>query len=224
MNGIHDMGGMDGFGPIEVEPDEPVFHQPWEGRVYALRGPLVGGVRAIIERMPPAQYLATSYYEKWLWAKTQNLLANGAFTQAELDERIAYYRAHPQAEPPRRDDPEAAHAATALSLQPVSHRHHTGAQPIFHIGEWVQTKNIHPHGHTRLPRYARGKRCVIVKYYGVQEFNDGLPGESPAPQPLYNVRFEGSELWGESAEANSALYLDMWESYLEAMPTQEQVG
>jgi nitrile hydratase len=85
----------------------------------------------------------------------------------------------------------------------------------------VQTKNIHPAGHTRLPRYARGKRCVIVNYYGVQNFGDGLPGEKTAPQPLYNVRFSAQELWGNDAEANSALYLDMWESYLE-LPVKEQ--
>lgn len=216
MNGIHDMGGMDGFGPIEYEKDEPVFHHAWEGRVYAIRGPLVGLVRATIERMPPAQYLATSYYEKWLWAKIQNLLANGAFTQAELDAAIAYFRAHPDAEPPRRNDPAAAAAAAALSLRPISHRHDTGALPAYQVGDLARAKNIHPPGHTRLPRYVRGKRCVITAYYGVQEFNDGLPGETSAPQPLYNVRFEGSELWGESAEANSAVYLDMWESYLES--------
>jgi nitrile hydratase len=215
MNGIHDMGGMHGFGPIVVEQDEPVFHAPWEGRVYALRGPLVGSVRATIERMNPAHYLATTYYEKWLWAKIQNLLANGAFTQAELDERIAYFRANPAAEPPRRDDPEAAREAVALTHKPVSHRHETGAAHAFAIGERVRAKNVHPAGHTRLPRYVRGKVCVIVKHYGVQEFNDGLPGETQAPQPLYNVRFEAQELWGESAEANSAVYLDMWESYLE---------
>jgi nitrile hydratase len=165
--------------------------------------------------MPPAQYLATTYYEKWLWAKIQNLLANGAFTQAELDERIAYYRANPEAQPPRRDDPQAAHEVALLTYQPVSHRHDTGAVPAYEIGQRVRARNIHPAGHTRLPRYVRGKQCVIVNYYGVQEYADGLPGERAAPQPLYNVRFEGRELWGESAEKNSALYLDMWESYLE---------
>jgi nitrile hydratase beta subunit len=215
MNGIHDMGGMHGFGPIPIEKDEPVFHHEWEGRIYALRGPLVGSVRAKIEEMSPAHYLTTTYYEKWLWAKTQNLLANGAFTQTELDERIAYYQAHPDATLPRRNDPQAAQEAVALSHKPVSHRHETGAQPAFQIGDSVRARNIHPPAHTRLPRYARGKRCVIIKYYGVQEFDDGAPLQRSAPQPLYNVRFEGRELWGDSAEANSAIYLDMWESYLE---------
>jgi nitrile hydratase beta subunit len=216
LNGIHDMGGMHGFGPIQVEKDEPVFHHEWEGRVYAIRGSLVGSVRATIERMPPSMYLTTTYYEKWLWAKTQNLLANGAFTQEELDAHIAYYRANPQVTPPRHDDPQAAQQAVALTLKPVSHRRETGAQPAFQIGDVVRIKNIHPAGHTRLPRYARGKCATIVKQYGVQEFDDATPsGEKAAPQPLYCVRFTGQELWGESAEPNSALYLDMWESYLE---------
>ena len=215
MNGIHDMGGMHGFGPIEYEKDEPVFHHAWEGRVYALRGPLVGSVRVTSEGMHPSHYLTTTYYEKWLWAKTQNLLVRGAFTQQEFDERVAYYRANPQAEVPRRNDPEAARRAVAATLTPVTHRHDTGVLPAFQIGDRVRTKNFHPVGHTRLPRYARDKCAVVVKYYGVQECNDGLPGESASPQPLYNVRFEGQELWGESAEANSAVYLDMWESYLE---------
>jgi nitrile hydratase len=172
-------------------------------------------VRATIERMHPIHYLTTSYYEKWLYAKTQNLLANGAFTQEELDARIAYYRAHPQAEPPRRDDPEAAAAAVAASHAPYTHRKETGAQPAFAIGDRVRTRNIHPVGHTRLPRYVRGRNGVVVKYYGVQDFDDGLPGEKAPPQPLYCVRFEGRELWGESAETNSTVYVDMWESYLE---------
>jgi nitrile hydratase beta subunit len=217
MNGIHDMGGMHGFGPIPIEKEEVVFHHEWEGRVYALRGPLVGTVRVTIESMPPAQYLTTTYYEKWLWAKIQNLLANGAFTQAELDERIAYYRAHPDAIPPRRDDPKAAQEAIALSYSPVTHRRETGVQPAFQIGECVRARNIHSTAHTRLPRYVRGKRCTVVSYYGVQECDDGLPQQRAEPQPLYNVRFEASELWGESAEANSAIYLDMWESYLEPL-------
>jgi nitrile hydratase len=119
--------------------------------------------------------------------------------------------------PPRRDDPIAAAEAAALSLKPVSHRCETGASHAFAVGEWVRARNIHPNGHTRLPRYVRGKRCVVVKTYGVQEFNDDPPLGDGTPQPLYNVRFEGQELWGESAEANSAIYLDMWECYLERL-------
>jgi nitrile hydratase len=219
LNGIHDMGGMHGFGAVAYEKDEPVFHHKWEGRVYAIRGPLVGSVRATIERMHPADYLASSYYERWLWAKIQNLLANGAFTQAELDAKIAYYRANPQAEPPRQEDPEAAQAVIAANFAPVSHRRPQAGRPAFGVGDSVRTRNFHPPGHTRLPRYARAKAGVIVNYYGVQEFDDNLPsdltGEIARAQPLYCVRFEARELWGESAEANSAVYLDMWECYLE---------
>lgn len=100
--------------------------------------------------------------------------------------------------------------------KPVSERRETEQTPLFEIGDRVWTRNIHPAGHTRLPRYARGKEGEIVNYYGIQASRDILPsGESAQPQPLYAVRFDGQELWGESAEPNSVLYLDMWEMYLE---------
>src|SRR5690606_33257661 len=118
----------------------------------------------------------------------------------------AYFRAHPDAEVPRHDDPVAAAAALAESRTPVSHRHATGQTHAFAIGERVRAKNIHPRGHTRLPRYVRGKWCTVVQHYGVQEFSDGWPNEQFPPQPLYNVRFEGQELWGDAAEPNSAVY------------------
>jgi len=212
------MGGMHGFGPIEYEKDEPVFHHKWEGRVYAMWVPFAGNLRFTIESMPPTEYLRSSYYERWLYAKTQDALDQGFFTQEELDTRIAYFRANPQAEPPRRDNPEAAARSVAENCAAYSHRKETGVPPAFRVGDSVCIKNIHPAGHTRLPRYVRGKRAMIINYYGVQDFDDGLPGEIQAPQPLYCVRFEGQELWGESAEANNALYLDIWESYLEPLP------
>ena len=83
-----------------------------------------------------------------------------------------------------------------LAINPFPIAMTSAYSPLFRVGDSVQTKNIHPAGHTRLPRYVRGKRCVIVNYYGVQNFGDGLPGEKAAPQPLYNVRFTAQELWG----------------------------
>jgi nitrile hydratase subunit beta len=216
MNGIHDMGGMHGFGPIEYEEDEPVFHHEWEGRVYGMDVPFSKKFRYAIECMDPAHYLTSSYYEKWLHVKTQDLIETGVFTQQELDERIAYYRDNPQATPPRHEDPDQVQRALARRRAPVSHRRDVDVQPAFRTGDSVKARNLHPVGHTRLPQYARGKYAVVVKYYGVQDFDDTMPpGVEAEPQPLYCVRFEGQELWGESAEPNSAVYLDMWESYLE---------
>jgi len=222
MNGVHDMGGMHGFGPIPIEENEPVFHHIWEGRIYAMRGhtpvPVPGGGRYAIERLDPALYLALSYYERWLHAGIQGMMEAGAFSQAEFDEYLAFYRKNPQAVPPRREDPEAVQRVLQAIKSPGTQRRDRDIQPVFPIGAAVKTRNMHPTGHTRLPGYARGKRAEVVNYYGVQIFDDAKSaGKTEEAQPLYCVRFTGQELWGESAEPNSAVYLDMWESYLEAV-------
>lgn len=220
MNSIHDMGGMHGFGPIQREDNEPVFHHVWEGRVYGISIgtplPVPGGFRYAIERMTPAHYLASSYYEKWLYIRTQGLIEAGVLTQEELDVRVAHFRNHPSATPPQRNDPELVQRVLADIYAPESLRRKMDIQPAFGIGDTVKARNIHPMGHTRLPRYARGRRGVVASFYGIQDINDTLPpGVDAQPQPLYSVRFEAGELWGESAEPNCAVYLDMWESYLE---------
>jgi nitrile hydratase beta subunit len=218
VDGIHDMGGMHGFGPIVREENEPVFHHAWEGRVYAMsmwrQVPIDGGFRYAIERMNPAHYLATSYYEKWLYIITQAYIAAGVFTQAELDDRVAQFRSNPRATLPQRTNPERAQRVLADTFAPESLRKTMELQPVFRIGDTVRARNIHPVGHTRLPRYARGKRGIVTQYYGIQDIDDTLPTGAKA-QPLYSVRFDAEELWGESAEPNCALYIDMWESYLE---------
>lgn len=218
MNGVHDMGGMHGFGPIPIEEDEPVFHHEWEGRVYGMRPPLPipGGFRYAVERLDPGLYLTSSYYERWLHAKIQGLIEAGAFTRAEFDEQLAYFHDNPQATPPRREDPEGVERAIAGIHATETNRREIDVEVAFRPGDDVLTRNTHPTGHTRLPRYARGKRGQVVHYYGVQLFDDatsaGRPDEAEA---LYSVRFEGQELWGHSAEPNCAVYLDMWQSYLE---------
>jgi nitrile hydratase len=180
--------------------------------------PIPGGFRYALERLDPALYLASSYYERWLQVKIQVMIEAGSFTQVEFDEYLAYYRQNPQAAPPRREDPEAVQRALATIKSPKTKRTEEDIKPAFRLGDAVRTRNMHPTDHTRLPRYARGKRAQIVNYYGVQLFDDATSAGRPdEAQPLYSVRFEGQELWGESAEPNSAVYLDMWESYLEAV-------
>ncbi|MCC7263472.1 MAG: nitrile hydratase subunit beta [Candidatus Latescibacteria bacterium] len=220
MDGIHDMGGMHGFGPVPGgEADEPVFHQAWEGRLYAMRVSTQladpGNLRHHIEKMAPGQYLTSTYYEKWLHGWMQILLANGVLSEEELQQREEVLRQQSAAPLPRREDPaQAAQTLEKLRAPRPLQRPATG-QPRFQIGDPVQTRHFHPPGHTRLPRYARGKKGVVVDYYGFQDFGDEAPAEVPRVQPLYAVRFAAPELWGESAEAKSAIHLDMWESYLE---------
>jgi nitrile hydratase beta subunit len=220
MNGIHDMGGMHGFGPIEREEHEPVFHQPWEGRVFAMQRatpvPIPGGSRNNIEHMDPSHYLTSSYYEKWLHARIKGCIDAGVLTAEELEARTAFYRDHPDAPVPQREDPAQVQRTLVALRTHRSPLRQVDIQPKFRLGETVRARNLHPSGHTRLPRYVRGKRGVVARFYGFFDLQDTMPpGVEPPPQPLYVVRFEAQELWGNAAEANSTLCLDMWESYLE---------
>jgi nitrile hydratase len=222
MNGVHDLGGMHGFGPIPYEKDEPVFHEPWEGRFYGLRRSLgttlfasTDGFRASLERMEPARYLALSYYERWLAVTEEALLQKGLVTADELRARYDLYREQPDAPVPRKEDPERA-AQVAASIYRRSSLHREGPPPRFAVGDRVVARNMHPRGHTRLPRYVRGRRGVIARLHGTHDFPDTLAaGRGPHPQAVYSVRFEAMELWGESAEPNACVYLDLWDSYLE---------
>lgn len=220
MNGIHDMGGMHGFGPVEREENEPVFHHPWEGRVFgisrAMPVPIPGGSRNNIEQMDPIHYLTSSYYEKWLHSRIKGLIDAGVLTEAELEERTVFYRHHPEAPVPRRQDPERVQQVLTGLRTHRSPCCDVDLQPTFRLGDAVRVRNMHPPGHTRLPRYVRGKRGVVARFYGFHALQDALPpGVEAPPQPVYAVRFDAQELWGESAEAHSVVYLDMWESYLE---------
>ena len=222
MNGIHDMGGMHGFGPVEREDDEPVFHHDWEGRVFAMRVvtpvPIPGGSRNNIETMDPLHYLRSSYYEKWLHARVKGLIDSGVLTAEELQAREARYRDRPDTPMPRREDPEQVQVVLASLRTHRSPRRDVDAQPQFALGDPVRVRNLHPPGHTRLPRYVRGKCGAVVRFYGFQDVQDAPPpGIAVEPQAVYAVRFAAAELWGDAAEANSTVCIDMWESYLEPL-------
>jgi nitrile hydratase len=222
MNGIHDMGGMHGFGPVEREANEPVFHHDWEGRVFAMRAvtpvPIPGGARNNIEKMEPLHYLRSSYYEKWLHARVKGLIDSGALTAEELQAREAIYRDRPDTPMPRREDAERVQTVLVNLRIHRSPRRAVDAQPQFGLGDPVRVRNLHPPGHTRLPRYVRGKRGVVVRFYGFQDVQDAQPpGVAVEPQAVYAVRFTASELWGDAAQVNSTVCIDMWESYLEPL-------
>ena len=222
MDGVHDLGGMQGFGPVEREEDEPVFHAAWEAAVLAMQR--AGGSRGLfnidefrhgIERMAPAHYLRATYYEKWLDGVIRLLVEKGVVGPAELAERLAFFAQRPEApatEPLTAPLPPRP-PANAKWAQDVIRE--TGAAPRFAPGDPVRTREMHPHGHTRLPRYARGKRGVIHRCHGIHVFPDThAHDQGEQPQPLYSVRFDARELWGESAEPNQAVHIDLWESYL----------
>ncbi len=216
MNGAHDLGGMQGFGPVERETDEPVFHERWEGRVHGMmRTGLRLGVfnldeyRWAVERMNPAAYLAASYYEKRLAALERLYIEKGVITQKELDRR--------QKPPlPRAPFKNPTNAKRIVTLAEPSSGKKVAFPPRYKSGDPVKAKNIHPRGHTRLPRYARGKPGTIQQVLGAYTLPDkNAMGLGPHLEYVYSVCFEARDLWGADAPANDRVFLDLWESYLE---------
>lgn len=212
MNGIHDMGGMQGLGELQYEDSEHKYHEPWEGRVHAMMAGLgmFGGFRLELESIPAEEYLRMSYYERWLIALTEQLINYGLVTREEIESG----RPAPGSE---RSTPALSPAeARELPFRPFKSELEIDVTPRFLIGDPVRGRNMNPTTHTRMPRYTRGKRGAVQRDRGVF----GLPdtesyGQDPRPQHVYLVRFEARELWGDQASANDSLYIDMWEDYLE---------
>jgi nitrile hydratase len=219
MNGGHDLGGMHGFGPINAEPEslEPVFHEEWEKRVYGLArvlgalGQWNGDMsRYARERQQPAEYLRHSYYENWLAGLKKLLVEKGLATSEELSSGRS---AGSASEDLRRRCLRAADVAKALAGSPATGP--SNVAPRFRIGDRVRAINRHPTGHTREPRYVRGRCGEICAHHGSHFYPDQSAEGIRIVRPLYTVRFEARELWGEQADKSSAVYVDLWEDYLE---------
>jgi nitrile hydratase beta subunit len=218
MNGIHDMGGMHGFGPVAPEPNEPVFHADWEGRVLALNRAMgharlwnIDMSRAAIEVFPPDVYLTRSYYAKWLLRLEQLLLERGLL---DADEIAAGHARRPGKPLPRKLN--AADVTAALTRG--SYGREPSAPARFKAGDRVRTRNINPVTHTRLPRYARGHVGTIECVRGCHVFPDSVAlGKGENPQWLYTLAFDGRELWGESSDPNLKVSIEAFEPYLEAI-------
>jgi nitrile hydratase subunit beta len=208
------MGGMDGFGPVVREQNEPVFHAGWERRMYALIGPAMGAAqvntdefRHAIERIPPARYLASSYYERWIAAAETILVEHGVVTREEL-----LARQDASIDPRLIANAVAAHGPVPIKDKPGS----KPARARFAKGDRVRARNLNPSGHTRLPRYVRGKAGVIARDWGVFVFPDtNAHHAGTKPQHCYSVSFDARELWGKPANSRERVYIDLWEDYLE---------
>jgi nitrile hydratase subunit beta len=218
MDGIHDMGGMHGFGKVEAEKDEPVFHAAWEGRCLALNRAMgaigawtIDEGRAGIEALRPDVYLASSYYGKWALRLQNMVIARGL---AAADEIAAGHALH-AAKPLKR---KLTLADVPRTLSRGSFGRPAPAPARFKVGEHVRAKNIHPPTHTRLPRYARGHTGVIEAIRGCHVFPDSTAiGAGENPQWLYTVRFDGRELFGEAADPTLKVSIEAFEPYLEAV-------
>ena len=217
MNGAQDMGGMMGFGPVE-EIDEPVrYHASWERRALGLTLAMgatgswsIDDSRAARESLPPGEYLASSYYQIWIKGVEKLVLARNLVEPDELDAGKALVSPRPVKRVLRAEDVPAVLARGAPCDRPAT------APAAFKVGDRVRMKNIHPAGHTRLPRYARGRAGTIAIVHGVHVFPDtNAAGDGEAPQWLYCVRFPARELWGEAASPRDTIAIDAWESYCE---------
>lgn len=216
MNGIHDMGGMQDMGPIEYAKTEPVFHATWERRIYAIATAVQGtgklrlGLRPPIESIPPAEYLRMSYYEKWVVSVTERLIASDLATRTEIDSGT------PEKGGAKVDIALSPEAAVAVLMKVPPTRRNVPVPARFQEGQQVRARNINPVTHTRMPRYARTKVGTIARDHGVFVFSDtSVYSLGEKPQHLYSVRFAARELWGEQAAPQDAVYLDMFDDYLD---------
>jgi nitrile hydratase len=217
MNGVHDMGGMDGFGKVEPEPDEPVFHEKWEGRVMAMVRALgaqgafnIDAARFYRELLPPLVYLGSSYYKKWFLGFQDLLVAKG---YVDADEVKSGHALKPT-KAPRRGKFTVKDVERIMIRGAFSRAAPAAAK--FRAGDRVRAINFHPVTHTRLPRYVRGHVGVVERDHGCQVFPDSDAidaGENP--QWLYTVVFEGTELWGQDADPTLRVSIDAFEPYLE---------
>lgn len=216
MNGAQDLGGMQASGPVRPEPDEPRFHADWERRVLALTLAMgatgkwnIDMSRAARESLPPAQYLASSYYEIWFAGLKTLLIGAGLATAEEIEAGVSRTAAMPVPRVLSADQVPAAMARGSPVERPAP------AAARFAVGDLVLTRQLHPRTHTRLPRYCRGKRGQIIKVHGAHVFPDTHAiGQGEQPHWLYTVRFEAAELWGADTTA-SAVCVDCWEPYLD---------
>lgn len=216
MNGLHDMGGMDGFGTVVAPAREPPFHDVWEGRVMAISRALaatglwnIDQGRYGIERLTPEVYLTSSYHRKWHLRTEALLLEAGLISAAELAAGHAQGPAKPLPRVTLHPDKVPATLVRGTYERPAP------APARFKAGATVRARNIHPASHTRLPRYARGRTGVVDRIYGCHVFPDSyVSGKGDDPQWLYAVRFEACELWGADADPTVTVLIDAFEPYL----------
>ncbi|MEO7940274.1 MAG: nitrile hydratase subunit beta [Burkholderiaceae bacterium] len=224
MNGVHDMGGQQGFGPVMPEAREPVFHADWEKRALALTLAMGAGgqwnidlSRSVRESLPPATYLGSSYYEIWIRALEVLMQARALATREEMRTGVVDNTPAPPFRVLRADNVDVSLARGTPSAR-VADR-----PARFGVGDRVRARNMHPQGHTRLPRYVRGHVGTVTLLHGAHVFPDHhantlLPPFDEHPQWLYTVVFDAQVLWGDQSDANAQVSVDAWEPYLEPAP------
>lgn len=235
MNGVFDLGGTDGLGPVDNDHmSEPVFRAEWERIAFSMfaqsaRAGLfnVDQFRHGIEKMDPAEYLISNYYEHWAHAVEHYAEAAGVLDPAELAERTRYYLENPDAPLPQREtDTEIVEFVDWAVTNGFPANRESDKQARFSVGDEVVVSDDSPHGHTRRARYIRGKRGVVSAAHGTYLYPDTAGnGLGDCPEHLYTVRFSATELWGaETADPNGSNYFDVWEPYLTLVPATVSQG
>ena len=207
MEGIHDLGGMDGFGEIVVEPNEPVFHEEWQKTSFLVMSAAFATVRNhsadeyrhAVERMDPAHYLQAHYYERMLTATVTLLVEKGVLDIEDLEKRAGgiFPLSRPVA-----DDPIA-------DLQPQP-------EARFIVGDRVRVKEFYPKGHVRAPRFCRGKEGVVLHVAPKFNFPDASAHDGQKrKEHTYHVEFEAQHIWRNVEAENDTVVVDLWDSYLE---------
>ena len=214
MNGIHDMGGMDGFGRVRSE-DSEAFHENWEKQIYAafnLVRTKDSSKAASHASITPVEYLSGGYFAKWLYFLERRVLTAGLVTEEELK--------NPDGQLARVDGYQAVSVEEVEARFPPRRgsRIQVEVPPKFQVGDRVIVRNEHPRTYTRCPRYFRGRRGQVHRNRGVWPFPELGYGLGDKPQHCYSVRFAATELWGSRADPKDVVYADLFEDYLEAAP------
>ncbi|QDG78368.1 nitrile hydratase subunit beta [Labrenzia sp. PHM005] len=217
MNGAQDLGGQMGFGPIELEENEPNFHAKWEERAFAITLAMgatgswnIDTSRHARETLPPPIYLSSSYYKIWTLGLEKLCLDKDLITKEELASGTAQDPAKPVKQILKADNVAAVLAKGGPADRPEN------APARFKTGDRIRTKRMHPEGHTRLPRYARDTIGTIDAVHGVHVFPDAnAHGRGEQPTWLYSVAFKGTDIWGPDSDPKLTLRIDLWEPYLD---------
>jgi nitrile hydratase len=215
MNGVHDMGGLENLGRLEPDASSPPFHARWEARVFAMviaspSSTNIDAGRHARERIPGPEYLAVSYFERWHQALRLELQEGGFVTAAELASGA------PEEGGARAAPLFGPEHVRAILTRAGSFVRDRVEPPRFAVGDRVRARDINPSGHTRLPRYVRGREGVVERRHGAHVYPDShAHGRGEDPQPLYGVRFAATTLWGADADPRSSVSLDIWEPCLE---------
>jgi nitrile hydratase beta subunit len=220
VNGVHDLGGTHGYGAVPL--DGETFHEEWEKHLFGLRmGMNVHGIpggldelRYAVESLPPEVYVGAAPFERWLISGEDVYIRHGWITADEVEAWRERLREQPETPMPRHEDAAFVETVLGRLRGGRSSRRTLDAEPRFAVGDAVRTRNVHTTEHTRLPRYLRAKQGVIDRLHGGFDLPERAAVGIHEPEHVYEVRFTGGEVWGESAEPNTTYYAQLWESYL----------